>query len=96
MLLLRRSDHVAAAVEHNESRARRALIDRPYVSSHDFPVSCCIRPSWYSNNAPTLATRALSPIAQYFESVFLADWDNNAKPFAAKAATAPKPKKKRA
>jgi hypothetical protein len=45
---------------------------------------------------PTLATRALSPIAQYFESVFLADWDNNAKPFAAKAATAPKPKKKRA
>jgi hypothetical protein len=38
MLLLRRGDHVAAAIEHDEARARRALIYRPYVSSHDFPV----------------------------------------------------------
>jgi phosphatidylserine/phosphatidylglycerophosphate/cardiolipin synthase-like enzyme len=32
-----------------------------------------------------------APIAQYFENVFLADWNNKAKPFVAKA---PKPKKK--
>jgi phosphatidylserine/phosphatidylglycerophosphate/cardiolipin synthase-like enzyme len=37
-----------------------------------------------------------APVAQYFESVFLADWNNKAKPFVAKGAAAPKPKKKRA
>jgi hypothetical protein len=45
-----------------------------------------------------------APIAQYFESVFLADWNNEAKPFVAKVAAGlkpkpkskPKPKKKRA
>jgi len=31
-----------------------------------------------------------APIAQYFESVFLADWSNKAKPFAAKGAAKPK------
>jgi phosphatidylserine/phosphatidylglycerophosphate/cardiolipin synthase-like enzyme len=35
------------------------------------------------------------PIAQYFENVFLADWNNKAKPFVAKSAAKPKPKKKR-
>jgi phosphatidylserine/phosphatidylglycerophosphate/cardiolipin synthase-like enzyme len=39
------------------------------------------------------------PIAQYFESVFLSDWKNKAKPFVAKKAakpkSKPKPKKKR-
>jgi phosphatidylserine/phosphatidylglycerophosphate/cardiolipin synthase-like enzyme len=34
-----------------------------------------------------------APIAQYFENVFLADWNNKAKPFVAKSAA--KPKKKR-
>ena len=33
-----------------------------------------------------------APIAQYFENVFLADWNNKAKPFVAKIATLPKPK----
>ena len=37
-----------------------------------------------------------APIAQYFESVFLADWMHKAKPFVAKAPAARKPKKKRA
>ena len=37
-----------------------------------------------------------APIAQYFENVFLADWNNKARPFVAKGAAAPKPKKKRA
>jgi phosphatidylserine/phosphatidylglycerophosphate/cardiolipin synthase-like enzyme len=43
-----------------------------------------------------------APVAQYFESVFLADWNNKAKPFVAKSPGAakpklkPKPKKKRA
>ena len=37
-----------------------------------------------------------APIAQYFESVFLADWNNKAKPFAAKGAGAAKAKRKRA
>ncbi len=37
-----------------------------------------------------------APIAQYFENVFLADWNNKAKPFAAKGAGAAKAKKKRA
>jgi phosphatidylserine/phosphatidylglycerophosphate/cardiolipin synthase-like enzyme len=38
-----------------------------------------------------------APIAQYFESVFLADWNNKAKPFVAKSAgvVKPKPEKKR-
>jgi phosphatidylserine/phosphatidylglycerophosphate/cardiolipin synthase-like enzyme len=36
-----------------------------------------------------------APIAQYFESVFLADWMHKAKPFVAKAPAAHKPKKKR-
>jgi phosphatidylserine/phosphatidylglycerophosphate/cardiolipin synthase-like enzyme len=36
-----------------------------------------------------------APIAQYFENVFLADWKNKAKPFVAKSAAPPKPKKKR-
>jgi hypothetical protein len=36
-----------------------------------------------------------APIAQYFENVFLADWNNKAKPFVAKGAAPPKPKKKR-
>ena len=37
-----------------------------------------------------------APIAQYFEAVFLSDWNNKAKPFAAKSAGLPKAKKKRA
>jgi hypothetical protein len=41
-----------------------------------------------------------APVAQYFENVFLADWNNKAKPFVANGAGAakpkPKPKKKRA
>jgi phosphatidylserine/phosphatidylglycerophosphate/cardiolipin synthase-like enzyme len=37
-----------------------------------------------------------APIAQYFENVFLADWNNKAKPFVAKSAVALKAKKKRA
>jgi phosphatidylserine/phosphatidylglycerophosphate/cardiolipin synthase-like enzyme len=37
-----------------------------------------------------------APVAQYFENVFLADWNNKAKPFVAKGAARPKPKKKRA
>jgi len=37
-----------------------------------------------------------APIALYFESVFLADWSNQAKPFAAKGAAAARAKKKRA
>ena len=36
-----------------------------------------------------------APIAQYFEAVFLSDWNNKAKPFAAKSAGLPKAKKKR-
>jgi phosphatidylserine/phosphatidylglycerophosphate/cardiolipin synthase-like enzyme len=36
-----------------------------------------------------------APIAQYFENVFLADWKNKARPFVAKSAAPPKPKKKR-
>ena len=35
-----------------------------------------------------------APVAQYFENVFLADWNNKAKPFVAKSAGAPKPKPK--
>ena len=35
-----------------------------------------------------------APIAQYFENVFLADWNNKAKPFVAKSAGAAKPKPK--
>jgi phosphatidylserine/phosphatidylglycerophosphate/cardiolipin synthase-like enzyme len=35
-----------------------------------------------------------APIAQYFESVFLADWNNKAKPFVAKSAGVVKPKPK--
>ena len=35
-----------------------------------------------------------APVAQYFENVFLADWNNKAKPFVAKSAGAPKPKAK--
>jgi PLD-like domain len=35
-----------------------------------------------------------APIAQYFEAVFLADWNNKAKPFVAKGAAAPTPKPK--
>jgi len=35
-----------------------------------------------------------APIAQYFESVFLADWNNKAKPFVAKGAAKPKAKPK--
>jgi len=35
-----------------------------------------------------------APIAQYFEGVFLADWNNKAKAFVAKGAAAPKSKKK--
>jgi phosphatidylserine/phosphatidylglycerophosphate/cardiolipin synthase-like enzyme len=35
-----------------------------------------------------------APVAQYFENVFLADWNNKAKPFVAKGAGAPKPKLK--
>ena len=35
-----------------------------------------------------------APVAQYFESVFLADWTNKAKPFVAKSSGAPKPKTK--
>jgi phosphatidylserine/phosphatidylglycerophosphate/cardiolipin synthase-like enzyme len=35
-----------------------------------------------------------APIAQYFENVFLADWNNKAKPFVAKSAGASKPKSK--
>jgi phosphatidylserine/phosphatidylglycerophosphate/cardiolipin synthase-like enzyme len=34
-----------------------------------------------------------APVAQYFEAVFLADWNNEAKPFAAKGAGAAKAKK---
>ncbi len=37
-----------------------------------------------------------APVAQYFESVFLADWSSKAKPFAAQGAGAAKAKKKRA
>jgi phosphatidylserine/phosphatidylglycerophosphate/cardiolipin synthase-like enzyme len=37
-----------------------------------------------------------APIAQYFESVFLADWNDKATPFVAKSAAVPPPKKKRA
>jgi phosphatidylserine/phosphatidylglycerophosphate/cardiolipin synthase-like enzyme len=37
-----------------------------------------------------------APVAQYFENVFLADWNNKAKPFVAKGSGAHKPKKKRA
>jgi phosphatidylserine/phosphatidylglycerophosphate/cardiolipin synthase-like enzyme len=39
-----------------------------------------------------------APIAQYFENVFLADWNNKAKPFVPKSSAKPKskPKKKRA
>jgi phosphatidylserine/phosphatidylglycerophosphate/cardiolipin synthase-like enzyme len=39
-----------------------------------------------------------APIAQYFENVFLADWNNKAKPFVAESSAKPrpKPKKKRA
>jgi phosphatidylserine/phosphatidylglycerophosphate/cardiolipin synthase-like enzyme len=37
-----------------------------------------------------------APVAQYFENVFLADWNNKAKPFVAKGVAAPKPKTKRA
>jgi phosphatidylserine/phosphatidylglycerophosphate/cardiolipin synthase-like enzyme len=33
-----------------------------------------------------------APIAQYFEAVFLADWNNKAKPFVAKGGAAAKPK----
>jgi phosphatidylserine/phosphatidylglycerophosphate/cardiolipin synthase-like enzyme len=36
-----------------------------------------------------------APIAQYFEAVFLADWNNKAKPFAAKGAAKLKPKRKK-
>jgi phosphatidylserine/phosphatidylglycerophosphate/cardiolipin synthase-like enzyme len=32
-----------------------------------------------------------APVAQYFENVFLADWNNKAKPFVAKSAGAPEP-----
>lgn len=35
-----------------------------------------------------------APIAQYFENVFLADWNNKAKPFVAKSGAAAKPKPK--
>jgi phosphatidylserine/phosphatidylglycerophosphate/cardiolipin synthase-like enzyme len=35
-----------------------------------------------------------APITQYFENVFLADWNNKAKPFVAKVAAKPKPKPK--
>jgi phosphatidylserine/phosphatidylglycerophosphate/cardiolipin synthase-like enzyme len=37
-----------------------------------------------------------APVAQYFENVFLADWNNKAKPFVAKSSAKPKPKKKSA
>jgi phosphatidylserine/phosphatidylglycerophosphate/cardiolipin synthase-like enzyme len=37
-----------------------------------------------------------APIAQYFESVFLADWNDKATPFVAKSAPVRPPKKKRA
>jgi phosphatidylserine/phosphatidylglycerophosphate/cardiolipin synthase-like enzyme len=33
-----------------------------------------------------------APVAQYFENVFLADWNNKAKPFVAKSPAKPKPK----
>jgi phosphatidylserine/phosphatidylglycerophosphate/cardiolipin synthase-like enzyme len=36
-----------------------------------------------------------APVAQYFESVFLADWSNKAKPFVAKSSPKPKPKPKK-
>lgn len=36
-----------------------------------------------------------APIAQYFENVFLADWNNKAKPFVAKGGAAAKPKPKK-
>jgi phosphatidylserine/phosphatidylglycerophosphate/cardiolipin synthase-like enzyme len=36
-----------------------------------------------------------APIAQYFQSVFLADWNDKAKPFVAKSAAVPRAKKKR-
>jgi phosphatidylserine/phosphatidylglycerophosphate/cardiolipin synthase-like enzyme len=35
-----------------------------------------------------------APVAQYFENVFLADWNNKAKPFVAKSSAKPKPKPK--
>jgi phosphatidylserine/phosphatidylglycerophosphate/cardiolipin synthase-like enzyme len=35
-----------------------------------------------------------APLAQYFQSVFLADWNNKAKPFVAKVAAGPKSKPK--
>jgi hypothetical protein len=35
-----------------------------------------------------------APIARYFEKEFPADWDNKAKPFVAKGAAPPNPKKK--
>ena len=35
-----------------------------------------------------------APVAQYFENVFLADWNNKAKPFVAKSAGTPKAKPK--
>jgi phosphatidylserine/phosphatidylglycerophosphate/cardiolipin synthase-like enzyme len=35
-----------------------------------------------------------APVAQYFENVFLADWNNNAKPFVAKSSAKPKLKAK--
>jgi phosphatidylserine/phosphatidylglycerophosphate/cardiolipin synthase-like enzyme len=36
-----------------------------------------------------------APVAQYFENVFLADWNNKAKPFVAKSSAKPKPKPKK-